>query len=80
MTGRQLFKQMPRNSFMEGFDAFKKQKFSALVEQSNELNQTEDWQRHIYESLTAYLITMVVINGNICIAEIYHPTCKINAN
>jgi hypothetical protein len=33
---------MPRNSFMEGFDAFKKQKFSALVEQSNELNQTED--------------------------------------
>jgi hypothetical protein len=30
--------------------------------------------------LTAYLITMVVINGNICIAEIYHPTCKINAN
>ena len=35
MKGRQLFKQMPRNSFMEGFYAFKKQNFPALVEQSN---------------------------------------------
>ena len=27
--------KMPRNSFMEGFYAFKKQNFPALVEQSN---------------------------------------------
>jgi hypothetical protein len=78
--GRQLIKQIPRIHIWKDF-MLQKQKIPALVKQLNEFksNIVED-NRNISESLAAYLITMVVINGNICIAEIYHPSCRVNAN
>ena len=38
----------------------------------NELNQVNKKEIH----WLTYLVTMVVINGNVCIAEIYHPPCE----